>query len=50
MPQMAPVWWLTLMLFFIFTFFMFMCYTYFLSNSSIMLTKSTLNDNLTWLW
>nr|YP_009058222.1 ATP synthase F0 subunit 8 [Empoasca vitis]YP_009469869.1 ATP synthase F0 subunit 8 [Matsumurasca onukii]QFO89466.1 ATP synthase F0 subunit 8 [Empoasca flavescens]AIL29201.1 ATP synthase F0 subunit 8 [Empoasca vitis]AVF91592.1 ATP synthase F0 subunit 8 [Matsumurasca onukii]UGK73337.1 ATP synthase F0 subunit 8 [Empoasca vitis] len=50
MPQMAPVWWLSLMLFFIIIFFISMCYVYFNLSYSINYIKSTKKSIFIWSW
>nr|QDI93326.1 ATP synthase F0 subunit 8 [Roburocoris exiguus] len=53
MPQMAPMWWYTLFLIFILTYYIFMMLMYFYnvySNKSDKKTSKLMIKNMNWKW
>nr|YP_010963630.1 ATP synthase F0 subunit 8 [Tribulocentrus zhenbaensis]WKZ08113.1 ATP synthase F0 subunit 8 [Tribulocentrus zhenbaensis] len=50
MPQMSPMWWMSLMLMFNSMIMLSICMMYFNYKISIKLSSSTNKTNLTWKW
>nr|QJD07214.1 ATP synthase F0 subunit 8 [Ghauriana sinensis] len=50
MPQMAPIWWLSLSLIFIFSLIMFFAFIYFLKIYNFDIQTKIQLSNMNWLW
>nr|YP_010996508.1 ATP synthase F0 subunit 8 [Concaveplana hamulusa]WPC85250.1 ATP synthase F0 subunit 8 [Concaveplana hamulusa] len=50
MPQMSPMWWMSLMILFIFMMLMFNSMIYFIFSSKMDIKLSLENKQLTWKW
>nr|QDI93378.1 ATP synthase F0 subunit 8 [Quernocoris caliginosus] len=53
MPQMAPIWWFTLFMMFILTYFIFMVFLYFHNIYQLktkMIYKNMIIKNINWKW